>query len=71
MWRRVFSIGGGGHLEPLCVEHAGLMARLLDDAEVAHLEPALRAQAPAGRWVPLADLANWGLPAPLRRLLVG
>ena len=44
---------------------------VLDDAEVTYLEPALRAQAPAGRWVPLADLANWGLPAPLRRLLVG
>ncbi len=43
---------------------------VLDDAEVTYLEPALRAQAPAGRWVPLADLANWGLPAPLRRLLV-
>ncbi|WP_082585992.1 MULTISPECIES: GNAT family N-acetyltransferase [unclassified Hydrogenophaga] len=36
MWRRVFNIGGGGHLEPLCVEHAGLMARLLDDFEGAH-----------------------------------
>ncbi len=44
---------------------------VLDDAEAAGLEAALRAQAPAGRWVPLADLVNWGLPAPLRRLLVG
>ncbi|WP_374317714.1 A/G-specific adenine glycosylase [Aquabacterium sp.] len=25
----------------------------------------------SGRWVPLADLSNWGLPAPLRRLLQG
>lgn len=44
---------------------------VLDDAEAAGLEAVLRAQAPTGRWVPLADLANWGLPAPLRRLLVG
>ncbi|MDX9845230.1 MAG: A/G-specific adenine glycosylase [Aquabacterium sp.] len=44
---------------------------VLNDAEALGLEAALRVQAPAGRWVPLADLANWGLPAPLRRLLVG
>ncbi|TXI99976.1 MAG: A/G-specific adenine glycosylase [Aquabacterium sp.] len=44
---------------------------VLDDAEATGLEAALRAQAPDGRWVPLADLTNWGLPAPLRRLLVG
>ena len=44
---------------------------VVDDAEAVHLSVALRAQAPSGQWVPLADLANWGLPAPLRRLLVG
>ena len=44
---------------------------VLDDAEAVCLEAALRSHDSTGRWVPLADLAKWGLPAPLRRLLVG
>ena len=39
--------------------------------EIKRLEPLLREADASGRWVALADLANWGLPAPLRRLLVG
>jgi len=45
---------------------------VLDDAlgtEV--LSAALLEREGSGRWVPVADLANWGLPAPLRRLLQG
>lgn len=44
---------------------------VLDDTQAQFLRPALQAHAAAGRWVPLNDLRNWGLPAPLRRLLVG
>jgi A/G-specific adenine glycosylase len=39
------------------------------DAET--LQARLRALNNSGRWVPLAELDNWGLPAPLRRLLQG
>jgi A/G-specific adenine glycosylase len=44
---------------------------LSDERQVQQLADALLAAQPSGRWVPVADLANWGLPAPLRRLLVG
>ena len=35
------------------------------------LTETLLAQSESGRWVPLAELNAWGLPAPLRRLLQG
>ena len=45
---------------------------VLNDAqEAALLAEALQARGPSGRWVPLAELANWGLPAPVKRWLVG
>jgi len=44
----------------------------LDSAQDAQaLERALQARESSGRWVPVAELHNWGLPAPLRRLLQG
>ena len=43
---------------------------VIDDARAADtLQQALMKQASSGRWVATASLANWGLPAPLRRLL--
>lgn len=45
---------------------------VLDEAHAAkRLQPGLTELASSGRWVPVADLDNWGLPAPLRRLLQG
>lgn len=44
---------------------------LSDAQEAALLAETLQAREPSGRWVPLADLANWGLPAPIKRWLVG
>jgi A/G-specific adenine glycosylase len=45
---------------------------VLDDgADTRAVQAALAAHEASGRWVALADLANWGLPAPLRRLLQG
>jgi len=45
---------------------------LEDDAKaVQALQRMLTAREQSGRWVPLAELSNWGLPAPLRRLLQG
>jgi len=45
---------------------------VLDDAlGTKALSAALLEREGSGRWVPVADLANWGLPAPLRRLLQG
>ena len=40
-------------------------------AEAKALQARLSALNDSGRWVPLAELDNWGLPAPLRRLLQG
>ena len=43
---------------------------LISDARAAAaLQKALSAREVSGRWVATTDLANWGLPAPLRRLL--
>jgi A/G-specific adenine glycosylase len=39
-------------------------------ADAEKLQQALSAREASGRWVALADLHNWGLPAPLRRLLL-
>ncbi|RZI81495.1 MAG: A/G-specific adenine glycosylase [Rubrivivax sp.] len=39
-------------------------------ADAGKLQQVLSAREASGRWVPLADLHNWGLPAPLRRLLL-
>jgi A/G-specific adenine glycosylase len=45
---------------------------VLGEATAARdLQRALTERVASGRWVPLADLDNWGLPAPLRRLLQG
>jgi A/G-specific adenine glycosylase len=44
---------------------------LADDLDAQPLSASLLAREGSGRWVPLADLGNWGLPAPLRRLLQG
>ena len=44
----------------------------VSDQDVAEaLAARLTALDASGRWVPLGDLAQWGLPAPLRRLLQG
>lgn len=42
---------------------------VLDDAQAAALLPSLQALSPSGRWVPEAELALFGLPAPLRKWL--
>jgi len=43
---------------------------LIEDEQAAQLlQNTLSARDASGRWVASADLANWGLPAPLRRLL--
>lgn len=45
---------------------------VLNDAlEASVLAEALKARVPSGRWVPLSELPNWGLPAPVKRWLVG
>jgi A/G-specific adenine glycosylase len=45
---------------------------VLDDAAAARrLQRSLTELTASGQWVPIADLGNWGLPAPLRRLLQG
>jgi len=44
---------------------------VLNDEGAAHVHSALTGHDASGRWVALADLGNWGLPAPLRRLLQG
>ena len=45
------------------------LVRVASDAAARRLQDALRAREASGRWVAMADLPNWGVPAPLRRLL--
>ncbi len=42
---------------------------VMGDAQAAEVLPRLQALSPSGRWVSEADLALFGLPAPLRKLL--
>ena len=42
-----------------------------DEALALGLQRSLAAREASGRWVAQGDLGNWGLPAPLRRLLQG
>jgi len=42
---------------------------LLDEAAAKAVSARLLATAPSGRWVAEADLRQYGLPAPLRKLL--
>ncbi|MDO9234866.1 MAG: A/G-specific adenine glycosylase [Aquabacterium sp.] len=42
---------------------------VLDDDAAQALHGGLIERDASGRWVALSDLANWGLPAPLRRML--
>ncbi len=42
-----------------------------DEAVATLVADALKSSHPSGRWVKLTELGQWGLPAPMRKLLVG